>query len=329
MQNSEFYKYISETSLQTGTLDAASLIRILEDSSLELLPLLEATWQVRKAYFGNRVKIHILDNVQSGNCSENCSYCAQSKDSDNPELAYPMKSEEEILAEAKYAFEAGAFRHCMVFSGKILGESRIERICEVVKKIKAAYPMEICVSAGFLSEAEAAKLKSAGVNRYNHNLNTSRSFYPQICTTHTYDDRLNTIRAARREGLDICSGVIIGMGESSGDILNIIEELKQLNPDSIPINFFIPVKGHRLESPGNLTPLLCLKILCLFRLALPARELRIAGGREYHLRSLQPYSLYIVNSLFANGYLTTEGDSVKATKQMIVDAGFKLERIEF
>ena len=324
-----YYQQLAETSLKQQTIARTDMLRILEDADVEMFPLLHAAYKVRRQHFGNKIKIHILDNAQSGHCSEDCSYCAQSGAAGNEELSYSMKSEEELLAEARFAHDNGAFRHCIVFSGKTLSIKNIERICSVVKKIKTDYPMEICISAGFLTEEKAGMLKAAGVDRYNHNLNTSAHYYPQICTTHTYEERLNTIHIAKQHGFTLCSGVIIGMGESNEDLVSMINELQQIKPESIPVNFFIPVKGHRISDNRVLTPEDCLKILCLFRFAFPATELRIAGGREYHIRSLQPLCCYVVDSLFARGYLTTAGDSVENTKKMITDCGFELERIEF
>ncbi|MBN2735722.1 MAG: biotin synthase BioB [Spirochaetales bacterium] len=331
MNVSKFTKYshLADQALSQGTISAEDKLRILDDPDIELLPLLWAAYEVRFHYFKNNVRIHIIDNVQSGLCSEDCAYCAQSKNATHEDAAYPMKSEELILKEAEQAYKAGAFRHCMVFSGRDVGKNRIHKICEVVKKIKALYSMEICVSAGMLTPEEARLLVEAGVNRYNHNLNTSQRAYPKICTTHQYVRRVETIHRARSAGLDICSGVIIGMEESSKDILDMTSELAEVKADSVPVNFFMPIPGHRIKNPRKLTPGYCLKVLCLFRLAMPKTELRVAGGREMHLRSLQSFALYPANSLFANGYLTTGGDSVEATKKLIDDLGFDIERIDY
>jgi biotin synthase len=320
------YEALARKSLANCPIDHEDIRWILTDESVHLLDLLSAAYKVRHHYFGNKVRVHIINNVQSGNCSEDCKYCAQSKDAPDQTVVYPMKTEEEILLEAKNASEAGAYRYCMVYSGRDLGRNRIADICRVVGKIKARFDMEVCVSAGFLSSEEARALKSAGVDRYNHNLNTSRDFYPEICTTHDYARRIDTINCANWSGLDICSGVIIGMGEGTNDIASILSELRRVEVKSVPINFFIPVPGHRVQ-PSGLTPHYCLKVLCLFRLALPKAEIRAAGGREYHLRSLQALCLYPANSLFSKGYLTTGGECVAETKQMIIDSGFQVDAV--
>jgi len=325
---SDRYRRLVEESLSQGTIDDEDILWILTADEVELLPLLDAAYRIRYRYFGNRVKIHILNNIQSGGCTEDCKYCAQSGAADGGAEVYAMRSEEEIVEGARRAYEAGAFRHCMVFSGRDLGERRIDRICTVVEKIKSRHPMEICVSAGFLSEADAHRLAAAGVDRYNHNLNTSSGFYGEICTTHEYQERVDTIATARACGLGICSGVIIGMGETAEDILQMARELAGAEADSIPVNFFIPVDGHRILRSQTLTPHYCLKVLCLFRFAIPQAEIRASAGREYHLRSLQSLCLYAANSLFAEGYLTTGGDTLDATRQLIEDSGFSVEGTE-
>jgi biotin synthase len=186
--------------------------------------------------------------------------------------------------------------------------------------------IEICTSLGFLTEEAARALKEAGVDRYNHNLNTSERFYPQICTTHTYQDRLQTLRNARAAGLELCCGAIFGMGESEEDIIDIAFALREAAADSIPINFLHPIPGTPLEKVNYLTPLRCLAILCLLRFLNPRTEIRVAGGREFHLRSLQPLALYPANSIFVAGYLTTSGQAPEEAWRMIADMGFEVEQ---
>lgn len=323
------YDELVEKSLTTGTIDKDDIDWILNSKEVELLPLLNAVYKVRFKYHGKKVKIHIINNVQSGGCTEDCKYCAQSKNASQKSKVYPMKNEKEILEEAKKAFESDAYRYCMVFSGRDLGENRIEKICDVVGKIKNHFKMEVCVSAGFLNNNDAEKLKKAGVNRYNHNINTSQEHYTEICTSHEFKKRVQTIKTAKNAGLDICSGVIIGMGEKEDDIYSIVKTFYDVDANSIPINFFIPIEGHKIKNPKQLTPEYCLKVLSIFRLALPKSEIRAAGGREYHLRSLQAFALFIVDSVFSKGYLTIGGESVDETKKMIIDSGFKIDKIEY
>ncbi len=320
----EFYYQLAEKSIAGECLSRDEAKVILSSEEIELLPLLNAAYEVRKKFVGNSVTIHIINNVQNGHCGEDCQYCAQSRSSKAEIEVYPLKSDEEILAEAKDAYERGAFRYCMVFSGKSPSLARIKHLVNLIRKIKSLYPIQVCVSAGIIDYEKAKLLKQAGLDRLNHNLNTSRSFYSKICTTHAYSDRMNTLKAARKAGLQICSGVIVGMGENVDDIIEMAETLRNIKADSIPINFFIPIPGIGLNKKPDLTPEYCLRILCFFRFINPTSEIRIAAGRELYLRGMQAFALYPANSLFLAGYLNATGDSCRKTLQMIKDAGFTI-----
>jgi biotin synthase len=182
----------------------------------------------------------------------------------------------------------------------------------------------VCLSAGLVDDAGAKALKEAGLDRLNHNLNTSEKNYPNICTTHTYQDRKNTLQAAKNNNLEMCSGMIVGLGESPADVVEVAHTLNQLGSKSIPINFFIPIEGTALENPQTLTPEYALRVLALFRLVNPDAEIRMAAGRELHLRGLQSLGLYPASSLFMDGYLNTKGTNTLQTLQMIKDAGFTI-----
>lgn len=310
-----------------GQLEAADALRILEDSQIDQLALVQAAFEVRCQAFGRKVQIHVINNASNGHCPEDCSYCSQAKTSDVEIEKYPPKPEEEILAEAKLAHDSGAHRYCMVFAGRGPSERRTETLARIVRRIKATYPIEVCVSAGLLDVSKAKVLQEAGLDRYNHNLNTAEETYAKICTTHTYADRLNTVRAARQAGLSVCSGMIVGMGESAEEVVEVAVTLGELQAASIPVNFLLPFDGTAL--PANpaareLTPDYCLRVLCMFRLMNPKAEVRIAAGRELHLRSLQALALYPANSLFLDGYLNSRGDAARNTLLMIRDAGFEI-----
>jgi len=298
--------------------------RILLDGDTDVLSLVHAAFRVRKATWGRGVQVHIINNAANGHCPEDCSYCSQAKTSTTDIDKYPIKSEDEVLAEARAAYEAGAHRYCMVFAGRGPSGKRTEVLAGLVRKIKATYNIEVCVSAGLLDDEKARVLAEAGVNRYNHNLNTSREHYGKICTTHTYEDRLDTVRAARRNGLEVCSGLIVGMGETTDELIEIARELALLGAQSIPVNFLLPFEGAPLGVPQTLTPEFCLRVLCMFRFLCPKAEVRISAGREYHLRSLQALALYPANSLFLEGYLNSKGARARETLQMIRDAGFDI-----
>src|SRR5690606_4712533 len=234
---------------------------------------------------------------------------------------YPIKPREEILAEAERAARAGATRYCMVLSGRGPTLERTRELADVVREVKARFPIQVCLSVGLLEEEHARILADAGLDRLNHNLNTSERHYPAICSTHTYADRVRTLVAAKKCGIEPCSGFILGMGETSEDVLEVAFTLRELEVPSIPVNFLVPIDGNPVRGDGSLTPERCLRALALMRLVNPRAEIRAAAGREGHLRSLGPLLLWPANSLFVEGYLTTRGDAVRETYAMIADAG--------
>ncbi len=321
----DVYRELSDRALQGEPPSEARARWILEGDDVELLPLLHAAFVPRRAHFGRRVMVHVLNNVQNGLCPEDCGYCSQSRDSKAALRKYPMKSDEEILAGAERAARAGASRYCIVLSGRGPTVERTRRLADVVRKVKDAHPIEVCLSVGLLGEEHARILADAGLDRLNHNLNTSESHYAEICTTHSYRDRVETLMAAKKCGIEPCSGLIVGMGETSDDVVEVAFRLRELEVPSIPVNFLIPIDGNPVVSDGSLTPERCLRALALMRLVNPSAEVRVAGGREGHLRSLVPLALWPANSLFVEGYLTTRGDAVDATYRMIRDAGFEVE----
>lgn len=316
--------------IQTGgRLQPDEALRILKGPSPDLPELLQAAFVFRKRAWGLKVLVHIINNVQNGQCSEDCSYCVQAKSAaEGSRTDYPMKSDQEIFAEAERAYRSGAYRYCMVFSGKGPSDSRIDHLCDIIRELKRRYPMELCVSPGLINEPQARRLKSAGLNRLNHNLNSTQEHYPNICTTHDWSDRLQTLRDTKAAGLDLCSGFIVGMGEGPGGVVEMLDSLSELGVSSVPVNFLVPLPGASLGEPETLSPIYCLRVLCLARLMMPDAEIRAAGGREHHLRGLQFCALYAVNSLFVDGYLNVEGSGANETKRMILDAGFEIETTE-
>jgi biotin synthase len=316
---------LTEQALNDEVISEADARWILDGDDVELLPLLHAAYQPRERYFGRKVMVHVLNNVQNGLCAEDCGYCSQSSDSESAIRKYAMKSDEEILAEAEAAARVGATRYCMVLSGRGPTVARTRKLAGLIRQIKDRYPVEVCLSAGLIEDEHARILAEAGLDRLNHNLNTSESHYAEICSTHTYADRIQTLEAARKTGLETCSGFILGLGEKSDDVIELAFRLRELEVPSIPVNFLIPIDGNPLKSDGSLTPERCLRVLSLVRLINPRAEIRAAGGREGHLRSQQCLALYPANSLFVEGYLTTRGDAANDTYQMIRDAGFEVD----
>jgi biotin synthase len=213
----------------------------------------------------------------------------------------------------------------LVLSGRGPTIERTRKLASLIRQLKDRYPIEVCLSAGLIEDAHAEILAEAGLDRLNHNLNTSESHYKTVCSTHTYADRVRTLEAAHKSGIETCSGFILGMGESSSDVVELAFRLRELEVPSIPVNFLIPIEGNPLKDDGSLTPERCLRTLALVRFVNPRAEIRAAGGREGHLRALEPLALYPANSLFVEGYLTTRGDAVAETYRMIRDAGFEIE----
>ncbi len=329
-----FYHELTTTSLQGALLSDACCEKILTGSDVELLLLLDAAYQVRKTYFQNEVQLHILNNAQNGYCPEDCGYCAQANSATTDIEAYPLKPDAEILEEAKRAYESGAYRYCIVMSGRGPSPKRVSHLAELIRAVKARYPIEVCLSAGLIDVASAHILKEAGLDRLNHNLNTSEAHYPNICSTHTYQDRMETLQAAQTVGLACCSGVIVGMGEETDDLIKVAKALRQLEVASLPVNFFLPISGTQLSEfdtetqrsvPTTLTPDYCLRVLCLYRFLNPRAEIRVAAGREHHLRSMEVMALYPANSMFIDGYLNAEGSTASRTLEMIRDAGFAVK----
>lgn len=297
---------------------------ILSLPDAEVPELLNAAFEVRKHFHGKRVKLCMLQNAQSGLCPEDCHYCSQSSISSADIQKYSLLSKERLLEGARRAHAAGAKRYCMVTSGRGPTQRDIDHFQEATERIKRELPLEICCCLGIMSEEDARALKESGVGWVNHNLNTSERFYPEICTTHTYQDRVKTVENVARAGLGTCSGGIVGMGETEEDILDLAFAIRRLGVESIPVNFLHPIPGTPLEKMNSISAWMCLKVLCLFRLMNPDKEIRAAGGRELKLGTLQRLALYPANSIFINGYLTTPGQPGEAAIRMVEEEGFEV-----
>ena len=322
------YPILAEKALAGNALSLDEMRTVLQTPDDDILALLDAAFRVRRRYFGRNVQIHVLMNAKSGLCPEDCGYCSQSSVSSAPIEKYPLRPAEEIVEAARRAKANGAYRYCIVTSGRAPTDREVDAVTDVVRRIKRDVDIDICCCLGLLTEDKARRLKEAGVNRVNHNLNTSRRHTPKVVTTHTYDDRVETLRTLQKVGLDTCCGGIVGLGESHDDIIELALALKDLDIDSIPVNFLHAITGTPLSDRPELTPYDCLRTLCLFRFVNPTKEIRVAGGREKNLRSLQPLALYPANSIFMEGYLTTGGLGVSETHKMIADLGFDVETIE-
>lgn len=320
------WRQLAEDVLAGQPLDRAAALAILAAPDAELPALLAAGFRVRRHYFGNTVQLYFLMNAKSGLCPEDCSYCSQSKVSEAEIPRYNILNREKLLDGARVAAERKSKTYCIVISARGPSDREMDAVTAIVPEIKRQYGMEICACLGLLTPDQARRLQACGVDKVNHNLNTSEDFYAEICSTHSFQDRLDTLRAVRDAGMQLCSGGIVGMGEAPRDVVEMAFTLRDLKVESIPVNFLNPIEGTPLAAASQLNPRYCLKVLCMFRLVNPASEIRIAGGREMHLRSLQPLGLYPANSMFVGDYLTTKGQPPAEDYRMIEDLGFVITR---
>jgi biotin synthase len=330
MRKTMDWKDLSNRVLKGGRITATEALAVLESGDDELLDVLQGAYRIRQKYFGNTVSLHLLRNVKSGKCPEDCAFCSQSTSAINDVERYDMQTVESIVAGAQAAVDRNARRYCVVSSTRAPNPNELETICEAAIQIKQKHPgLEICSSLGLLTEEKAMKLKTAGVDRFNHNLETSENYFPEVVTTHDFEDRVNTARIVKKVGLDLCCGGLFGMGESLQDRVDLAFALADLEVDSVPVNFLDPRPGTPFYGkPNPLKPNDCLRALAMVRFVIPSVEVRIAGGRETTLRAIQPLALYPANSMFTAGYLTTGGQSYEQDKQMIEDAGFVIEMSE-
>ena len=319
---------LAERVLDGGEVTEKEALSILECPDDDVLLLMHAAFQIRKRYYGKKVKLNMIMNAKSGLCPENCGYCSQSSISKAPIDSYRMVDKTTLLEGAKRAHDLNIGTYCIVASGRGPSNREVDQVVGAVKEIKETYGLKVCACLGLLKPEQAERLKEAGVDRYNHNINTSKSNHSNITTSHTYDDRVNTVETAKKSGMSPCSGVIVGMKETKQDVVDMAKSLKALDADSIPVNFLHAIDGTPLEGVNELNPLYCLKVLALFRFINPTKEIRISGGREVNLRSLQPLGLYAANSIFVGDYLTTAGQNETEDHKMLHDLGFEVESVE-
>ena len=316
---------LADRALAGDALAREEALAVLRAEDGELLALLDAAFRVLRAAFGLRVKLNMIVNAKSGICPEDCGYCSQSIVSTAPIPKYSLLSADVIVDGAREAWARRARTYCIVASGRGPSARELREVEAAVRRIKDEMPMKVCACLGILTEDQALQLRAAGVDRYNHNLNTSADHHARITTTHTYEDRVRTVEAVKRAGISPCAGFIAGMGETDEQIVDVAFALRGLDADSIPVNFLNAIPGTPLEGLDELDPRRCLKILALMRLVCPTKEIRVAGGREVNLRSLQPLAMYAANSIFVGDYLTTEGQAAEADWQMLEDLGFEIE----
>ncbi len=303
--------------------DALAVLRLPRDSMWRLL---DATDTVRRNFKGDGIRLCSIVNAKSGLCSEDCSFCSQSRGSKAEIAKYPLIDEEKIVGAAREAKARGAREFSIVTSGMAMrNRKELLRVGNAVERIRDEVGLETCVSLGTLSAENVAYLLSRGLRSVHHNLETSRSFFPSMCTTHAYEEDVRAVRAAKAAGAWVCCGGIFGIGETDEDRVELSMTLRELDVDSIPVNFLNPVPGTALEGKRELSPFLCIKIIAMLRLCHPAREIIVCGGREVNLRDLQSLMFAAgATGTMAGNYLTTSGRPAAEDVRMIGDLGLTL-----
>lgn len=293
-------------------------------SGQELFELFVSANRIRTKFRGNNVDLCSIINAKSGACPEDCSFCAQSSHSKTNIQVYPLENREKIINAAESAKKNRARRFCIVTSGKRPSGKELRQICRFISEIRET-GMLPCATLGMLNREELDQLRSAGLDRYHHNLETSEAFFSEICSTHTYADKIRTIEAAKSLGLSVCSGGIFGLGESWDDRIDMAFALKELEIDSVPVNFFTPVKGTRLGCREMLNPADALKIIAIYRLIMPDRQIRVCAGRAATLRDLHSHIFLAgADGILIGNYLTTQGRDPEADLLMIRDMGLEV-----
>ena len=317
---------VTNPSTSDPLLSREEAIAILNTPDENLQKLVARAELLRRKYKGNHVSIHILTNARSGNCSQDCAYCAQSCRSNADIEKYRWVADKKLYEDNAFVKEHHLSRHCIGLSGMKFSDEEIEELAKKIRKMKQD-GTHLCCSIGFLTRHQALILKEAGLDRINHNLNSSRSYYSKICSTHTFEQRVANIKMLQELGYEICSGGIIGMGESKEDVVDMLLELREIKPEALPINFLLPIPGTPLEHAdmSGLTTAYCMKVLCLARLLVPTADIRCAAGREVYFKGEEKMLLSVVDSIFASGYLTAGGQGIQDTIRTIVDAGFTYE----
>lgn len=283
--------------------------------------------KIRRKYKGDRITTCSITNAKSGLCTEDCAFCAQSAHHETGIEPHPLMSEEEMVNDALKLHASGANEFSMVTSGFALTDQELETIGRAAGMIKEKTGLKLCSSLGVLTEARAKQLKNSGISRYHHNLETARSFFDHVCTTHDYEDDVQTVKIAKAAGLKACSGGILGLGESWEQRVELAITLRDLDVDSIPVNFLNPIPGTRMGARPLLSPMEALKCIALFRFINPKKDIMICGGREVTLRDLQSWIFTAgANGLLIGNYLTTAGRDIKADMDMIRDLGLVAEK---
>lgn len=316
-----FVRELKDRVLAGGSITREEAIRLYDENLDELKA---AATEIRVKFCGSRFDMCTIINGKSGKCSENCKFCSQSAHHNTCAEVYPLLSADVILEDAKRVDKQGVLRYSIVTSGRKLSDIEVDLMCDAVRKIKAETNLSVCVSFGLLNKEQFVKLKEAGVSRVHNNLETSEEFFSSICTTHKYEDKINSIMAAREAGLDVCSGGIFGLGETKFDRISMAFKAKELGVKSIPMNMLNPIPGTPLENNKRLTSEDMQRIIATFRFILPDGDLRLAGGRG--LMDDKGFGCFEAssNAAITGDMLTTAGITVETDKEMLSALGYEV-----
>lgn len=315
---------LKEKVLASGSLTREEACSLL---TAELDPLCAAADTIRRHFCGNTCDLCSIINGKSGRCPEDCRYCAQSAHYAAPVEEYPLLGDEPILKEAQYNHAKGVGRFAVVTSGRRLTDEELDSVCASYRRVGERCGISLCASHGLLSAEQLVRLRQAGVTRYHNNLETSRRFFPYICTTHTYDDKLRTIRAAQEAGLQVCSGGIFGLGETWEDRIDMALELRELGIRSVPLNLLNPIPGTPLAQQERLTEADMCRAVAIYRFLLPRAALRLAGGRGLLADQGRAVFLSGANAAITGDMLTTAGVSIDSDRRMLHELGFEVTRV--
>jgi biotin synthase len=315
---------LTEKVLAGELISREDALSIISAQGTELFQLFSGSSMIREKFRQKKVDLCSIINAKSGACSEDCSYCAQSAKSKAGISAYPLVNESVVLKKASEAKEAGVRRFCIVTSGRKAGKGELKEIAPMIGRVRGVGLLP-CATLGLLEKDELSMLRDSGLGRYHHNLETSERFFPEICSTHTYSDKLRTIDAAKSVGLSVCSGGIFGIGESWQDRIDMAFALRELDVDSVPINFLIAVKGTPMEDRAPLQPFEALKVISLYRFLLPQKEIRVCGGRRQTLGEFNSMVFMSgADSLLTGNYLTTNGTPYEEDLRLIRQYGLEV-----
>ncbi len=315
---------LKEKVLQGEKIDKAEAMQLVDADFGELC---KAADEIRQKFCGNGFDMCTITSGKNGKCSENCKYCAQAGCYHTGADVYPLLSTEEILKEARRDAEAGVPRYSIVTSGKRLSKKEVDQVCESIRAIKEELDIDVCASFGLLDEEDFKKLKAVGVTRVHNNLETSRTYFPKVCSTHTYDDKIQAIKAAQKVGMSVCCGGLMGIGETMEDRIDMALTIRELGVDSVPVNVLNPISGTPLENQKVLSNDEVTRIVAIFRFILPDASIRMAGGRSLLGDMGRQCFQSGANATISGSMLTTAGITIEKDMALLEELGYKLELV--